>query len=116
MNTFIEDKNFKKNFTFFFMNHSDKMNQPATSLLPPLDGCGCRMLELLGKIAPSLSWTGRVDYGLIRINQKKIRETKTFAVNRKLIFLILVKDSSPVRHRKTGKNMFLIHTKFVKSL
>jgi hypothetical protein len=39
------------------------------------------MLELLGKIALSSSWTGRVDNGQIRINEKKIRETKTFSVN-----------------------------------
>jgi hypothetical protein len=29
------------------------------------------MLELLGKIALSSSWTGRVDNGQIRINEKK---------------------------------------------
>jgi hypothetical protein len=34
------------------------------------------MLELLGKIAHFSSWTGRVDNGLIRINEKKILETK----------------------------------------
>jgi hypothetical protein len=39
------------------------------------------MLELLGKKALSSSWTGRVDNGQIRINEKKIRETKTFFVN-----------------------------------
>jgi hypothetical protein len=59
------------------------------------------MLELLGKIALSSSWTGRIDNGQIRINE--------------INFLILVKDGSPVRHRKTGKNMFSIHTKIVKS-
>jgi hypothetical protein len=29
------------------------------------------MLELLGKIALSYSWTGRVDNGQIKINEKK---------------------------------------------
>jgi hypothetical protein len=29
------------------------------------------MLELLGKIALSPSWTGRVDNGQLRINEKK---------------------------------------------
>jgi hypothetical protein len=29
------------------------------------------MLELLGKIALSSSWTGRLDNGQIRINEKK---------------------------------------------
>jgi hypothetical protein len=39
------------------------------------------MIELLGKIALSSSWTGTVNNGQIRIIEEKIQETKTFLVN-----------------------------------
>jgi hypothetical protein len=62
MKTFIENK--KKISHFFIFHKSLRKNVPICHIAAtPLRGCGGRMLELLGKIALSSSWTGRVDTG-----------------------------------------------------